>query len=328
MNKYLILIFFILSLLCPIAKTNGQTNYLDYHKEIIRCEKLIAERKFGNAIMKFDSLFNHFEFVFLRDCKVAAQLSAFEQNSKSAFRFLRLGILNGWTLKSIENDEKLSFFREDSQWRDIQSEYDSLHSRYLKGINIPLKEQVHKMYKRDQKKALGALLRIGQKAQVKYAEKKFAPHSEKQLYQLNDILEQHGYPGERLIGNSWWVSVILSHHNSISENYNSKDTLYTYLKPKLTEALENGEVSPYTLATIEDWRTAALNKHNLTSYGFLGAIPNDSVLEVVNKNRADIGIRSIELRNKLIEIEKETGLNLYLPRDWKKEKITVANQKK
>lgn len=278
--------------------------------------------------MKYDSLFNHFEFVFLRDCKVATQLCAFEQNSRLGMRFLRLGVLNGWTLKSIDKDEKLSFFKEDSQWGDIQSNYDSLHSSYFKGINISLKQQVHEMYKKDQKKALGALFRIGQKAQDKYAEKEFAPHSEKQLYQLNDIFEQYGYPCDRLIGNSWWVSVILSHHNSISENYNSKDTLYTYLKPKLTDALENGEVSPYTLATIEDWRTAALNKHNLTSYGFLGAIPNDSVLEEVNKNRADIGIRSIELRNKLIDIEKVTGLNLYLPRDWQKEKITIANHKK
>ena len=97
------------------------------------------------------------------------------------------------------------------------------------------------------------------------------------------------------------------------------------LKPKLIDAIKKGELSPYTLATIEDWRTASLNGHNLTSYGFLGAIPNDSVFEIVNENRKEIGIRSVELRNNLLEIEKGTGLNLYLPKDWQKGKITVAN---
>lgn len=183
------------------------------------------------------------------------------------------------------------------------------------------------MFKKDQKKALGALFRIGQKAQNKYTEKKFAPHSEKQLGLLNSILKQYGYPGEQLIGNSLWASVILSHHNSISRNYNLKDTSYTQLRPKLMEALKRGEISPYELAQIEDWRTAGLSGHELTSFGFIGKIPSNKELKRVNKNRAEIGMRSIELRNNLIDIEKSTGLNLYLPKGWQNGKIKVANKR-
>jgi len=298
---------------------------MDYHHEIIQCEQLIAAGKFKVAIAGFDSLFSRYDFVFLRDCKVATQLSAFEKDTNSVFMFMRLGIMNGWTLKSIEKNDKLSLFHDDPQWKTLLSEYDSMHNRYLEGLNVSLRNQVNEMYKIDQKKAMGALFRIGQKSKVKYAEKKFAPHSEKQLDQLNEILDQHGYPGEQFIGNNWWASVILSHHNSISVDYNSKDTLYFQIKPKLMNALKNGEVSPIEFVIIEDWRTAVLNEHKLTSYGFLGAIPSDSVLAIVNKNRAGIGLRSIELRNKLIDIEKETEINLYLPKDWQKGKITVAN---
>lgn len=141
------------------------------------------------------------------------------------------------------------------------------------------------------------------------------------------ILASYGYPGEQLIGNDFWGSVMLSHHNSISVNYNSKDTLYTQLKPRLIEAFKRGEVSPYELAVIEDWRTAALSGHSLSSFGFLGAIPNDAVLETVNKNRATIGLRNSKLRNSLIKIEEETGMNLYLPKGWQKGTITVAEKK-
>lgn len=155
--------------------------------------------------------------------------------------------------------------------------------------------------------------------------KKFAPHSEHQLEALEQILNKYGYPGERLIGNNLWGSVILSHHNSISVNYNSKDTLYAQLMPKLLVALKKGEISPYELAQIEDWRIAALNNHELTSYGFLGTIQDDTVLKTINKNRAKIGLRSIDLRNNLIDVENETGINLYLPKGWQNGKITAAN---
>jgi hypothetical protein len=51
------------------------------------------------------------------------------------------------------------------------------------------------------------------------------------------------------------------------------------------------------------------------------------VLTIVNKNRAEIGLRNTELRNDLIDIEKETDMNLYLPKGWQKGKITVAGKR-
>jgi len=308
------------------SKSTEKKDYLNYHSKIIECEQLIVDGKSNAAIQMFDSLFNRFDFLFLRDIKVATELSAYEKDYKSGLKFLRLGIKTGWTLKSINKSDNLKSLKEHSEWVKIISKYDSLHKIFLSRLNFQVKEQVHEMFKKDQKKALGALFRIGQKAQNKYTEKKFAPHSEKQLDLLDNILKQYGYPGEQLIGNSLWASVILCHHNSISQNYNSKDTLYTQLRPKLMEALIRGEISPYELAQIEDWRTAGLSGHELTSFGFIGKIPSNKELTTVNKNRVDIGMRSIELRNNLIDIEKSTGLNLYLPKGWQNGKITVANR--
>ncbi len=314
---------------CLLVTTNSkaQENYLNYHSKVIECEQLIAEGKYTSAINIFDSLFKQFDFLFLRDIKVATELSAFEKDDESGLKFIRLGIKAGWTLKSIKKSDNLKSFKGYSEWSKILSAYDSLHNAYLSGLNSHIKEQVHEMFKKDQKKALGALLRIGQKSKRRYSEKKFAPHSEHQLEKLEQILNEYGYPGERLIGNNLWGSVILSHHNSISVNYNSNDTIYAQLKPRLLSALKQGDISPYELAQIEDWRIAALNDHELTSYGFLGAISDDSALEIVNKNRTGIGLRSIDLRNELIDVENETGMNLYLPKGWHNGKITVTNRR-
>jgi len=184
------------------------------------------------------------------------------------------------------------------------------------------------MYKLDQKKAIGALLRIGNKAQERYGEKKFAPHSEEQLVELDEILIEYGYPGEKLISDNWWVSIIVSHHNSISYEYVHNDTIFQYLRPKFLEAIKKGEMSPYEFALMEDWKTAVENNHQKTSYGFLGAIVTKALIDEINQNRNIIGMRSISIRNALFDIEKETGMDFYLPgQPWQNEKITVANSR-
>ncbi|UZR97802.1 hypothetical protein [Chondrinema litorale] len=325
MKIYLVFLLTTIILVSSNIKTFGQDNYLVYNKEIISCEQLIAENKFSQAIEHYETLFKKYDFIFLRDIKVATQLCAYEKDFEAGFKFIRLGIANGWTLKNISKDNKLKLFHKSPAWKNIEQEYDSLHNQYLLRLNMELKEQVHVMFKKDQKKAFGAFVKIGQKAKRRYSEKKFAPHSEKQMEKLNNILDRFGYPGEKLIGNDLWGSVILSHHNSISVKYNLNDTLYSNLKPKLIDALKKGEISTYEFAVIADWRIAALNHHSLTSFGFLGSIPHSAYLKAVNKNRAEIGMRSIELQNKLIGIENDKGLNLYLPKGWQNGKITVEN---
>jgi len=325
MHRFLINLSLSFCLANTVYIVHGQSNYLDYHAEIIKCEQLIVDGKFNESIDRFNSLFQQFDFVFLRDCMVATELCAFEKDLQSGFRFMSLGIRSGWSLKSIKKNDNLNVFREYPKWTTVLEDYHSLRNVYLERLNGPLMDKIQEMYKKDQKKALGALFRIGHNAKVKYAENKFAPHSKKQLAEIEKVLDEYGYPGEKHIGNNWKTSVILSHHNSISVPYNSQDTLYAHLKPKLLAALAAGEISPYELAVIEDWKTAVLNGHQLTSYGFLGSIPNNSVLAIVNKNRAAIGMRSIELRNKLIDIEEKTGMDLYLPKDWRKEKIMVGD---
>lgn len=206
------------------------------------------------------------------------------------------------------------------------SDYDSLREVYTTKLNIPLRKEVYEMLKEDQKIALRVFLTIGEKNKNKYSNKKFKPHSERVLKRLQEILTEQGYPGEKLIGNSWWTSVNLSHHNSFDPEYSRRDTLYANLKPKLENALSKGELHPKEYAIIEDWRNATLHNHASSLYGFLGKIPYNSELTKVNQNREELGLRSIALRNKLLDIEKELGLNLYLPKGWQKGKITVGSK--
>jgi hypothetical protein len=304
--------------------SNDPNNYQRYHEQINQAEKLISDERFHEALDRYQEVFNAFDFVFLRDCRVAAQLALYLNKKEEALEFIKLGIADGWDLRSLRKNAILSKLQKEPEWKSIEEAYPELRKKYSERIDESTREEVHDMFKTDQKKALGALLRMGDKAQDKYAIKKFAPHSETQLKKLIEILEDQGYPGEKLIGNNYWMATILSHHNSISTHYVNKDTLYTFIRPKLAKAIETGQISPYEFALIEDWRIAVGSERTQTGYGFINP-PLSSTLTETNGLRQEIGLRTIELRNKLIDVEKRTGIDFYLP-DWIDGKIKVQQE--
>ncbi|PWJ43861.1 hypothetical protein [Sediminitomix flava] len=308
-----------LVLLLPIfgfsnLDSSESKNYWKYHERIDEAEKLICDEQFEEALSIFREVFSSYDFVFLKDYKTAAQIAFYLGETKHAYDIIRNGIEAGWELKSIKKNEFLSEFTKEPEWKLIEEEYPDLRKKYFSRLDEITRGNVHEMFKDDQKMAFGTLFRIGEKAQNKYLTNKFAPHSENQYQKFLKIIDTQGYPGEQLIGNNYWMSTILSHHNSITTEYVKNDTLYSSIKPKLLKAIEKGEMSPYEFALIDDWYIAVSSNRKQTGYGFLNS-PLKSTLLETDQLRQNVGLRSVEQRNKLVEIEKKTGMNFYLP-DW------------
>lgn len=252
-------------------------------------------------------------FVFSRDYKVAAQLAVHLGRKDQAFIYLRRAISNGWTLGEIKKNVLVRKLQSDSEWKIVENQYDSLRTLYQNSGNIEVRNTVKKFFKKDQRKALLALFTFSSKGQDKYAEKRFAPHSEKQVAELNKIISTYEYPGERLIHNGYWAAVILSHHNSISKKYALKDTLYPLLRPKLLKAVQSGAMSPYEFAMIDDWYIAVKSDRQNTHFGYLSSNLTSEQKRNVNILREEIGLSSIETIASLVDIQKQTGINFYLP---------------
>lgn len=287
-------------------------DYLAYYRATIEAETAIAAQDYAKALRLYTHVFDSYDFVFLRDYKIATQLALYVGETDNSFVYLKKGITSGWTMKSIKENKFMGKLQRLDDWKTVKQSYDSLRSVYQAHIDPTLRKRVQTMFRKDQWKALGALFTLSSKAQQRYAERKFAPHSEKQLAQLNQIISTYGYPGERLIGNNYWASTILSHHNSMSTRYSVKDTLYPHLKNSLRQAVLTGQMSPYEFAIIEDWYIAISSDHKQKSYGYLGALTETELVRA-NQLRSQIGLRSVETRNKLIDIEQQTGMNFYLP---------------
>lgn len=300
-----------------IALSLGQstTDYTIYHQNVLKTEQHIVDENYSDALFIYEQLFKTYDFIFLRDYKIASQLAAYTKDKEKTLSYIESGIQAGWSLASIKKHTLFKEYLSKEDWKIIKKKYDSLALIHERTLHKELQSQVKKMYSKDQWKALKALFRFSEKAQTRYAENKFAPHSEQQIAKLMDIMTAYGYPGEQLVGKGYWASTIISHHNSISTAYNQKDTLYPSLIPKLKEAIREGRLSPYEFAIIDDWYLTSLNDDSKPTYGIIRPLSPENVSKT-NDPRAAISIRTIALRDSLRTVEEKTGIRLYITDIW------------
>ncbi|WP_299521916.1 hypothetical protein [Winogradskyella sp.] len=323
--RYLIILFgFVYSLTACENSKKKALDHNSYHLEIILAEALVAQEKYEEALIRYEKLFNEYDFIFLRDYKIASQISFLIGEKEKGLHYVKKAISNGWELPSLKEEKFFDRHLLDSDWENIEKQYHSLHNQFLNRIDSSIVDKVRSMFEKDQKIAYQASIIEDEQAQEEFILEKFTGHSENQINNLLIIMQNFGYPGEFLIGNNFWGSTILSHHNSIAPEYVKQDTLYDFIRPKLFQALKKGFISPYEIALIEDWKKAIISDWSNSPYGYLNP-PNVSSIAQINKARNAIGLRPVELRNKLIDIEAKTGMNLYLP-DWVDGKIKIEEK--
>lgn len=323
--NHLLTLYFLLNtalLLVSLPDKDDQDDYTTYHQTIARAQQLIAHKHYQEAFTLYKQVVDRYPFVFSRDYKVTTQLALLVGQKQQAFSYLTKAIATGWTLSDIRKNALVSKLRGDPQWRVVEQQYDSLRAHYQNGGNQDVRARVKKLFKKDQRKALLALFRIGA-TQERYAEKRFAPHSEQQMAQLLPIMDQYGYPGERLIHNGYWTAVMLSHHNSISKAYALKDTVYPHVRPKLMKALKSGQLSPYEFAMIDDWYMAVKTNGQQTNFGYLSNFLTVQAKSQVDQRREAIGLSSVETISLLADLHQQTGFNCYLPSNLAK-KIAIT----
>lgn len=300
MKRLPILLLTITSILC-----SGQTkNYLEYHNEIIKAEEFIVTRQFNKSLEIYRRLEDKFEHMFLRDIKVAAQLAAYSNDLDNLFHFLEIGMKKGWTSKEIMKIKTFKKFRNDNGWIKLKANQDQFKKEFENSINLQLRTEIKEMFKEDQKRALRVALTPTKKWRERYTNQKFVPNNRVQVRRINQIIDQLGYPGEKIIGDKSWATVIISH--------NEHDTIYSELRPKLYSAFERGELSAIDLAIIETWRIVVDTDRKEKGFIIWGDEITKSESIKGNSLRQSIGLRSIELNNELIQTEKELDMKFYL----------------
>jgi hypothetical protein len=300
MKKLIILLMF----LTPVVCSGQSKGYLEYHLEIIKAEEFIVNRQFSESIGIYRLLTEKYDHVFLRDIKVASQLAAYLNDTENLFYFLEKGMKKGWTSKEIMKLEILKKYKNDNRWENLHDYRDKLRKDFESSINLELRKEVKEMLNEDQKRAIRVALTPTKNWRERYTNRKFVPNNRAQVRRLNQIIDQSGYPGEKVIGDRSWATVMISH--------NEHDSIYNELRPKLYSAFGRGELSAIELAIIESWRIVVDTDRKEKGFIIWEAEVTSVEVEKGDSLRQSIGLRSIELNNKLIKSEKDLGMKFYL----------------
>ncbi|MEZ7495858.1 hypothetical protein QO206_10185 [Leeuwenhoekiella aequorea] len=294
MNK--ILAFLVTILLFGISKLPAQ-NYLNYYEKINEAEISNLDKNFEVADSVYQVAFELVEKSFKDDCLLASVNSEKLNDYQKTYEYLKKGILVGLTKKRIKKE--LSKFKKSDQWKSLKREFDSLREKYLKSLNLTLRNELLKMVDKDQSvrhPIFGSWKKM----------KKTDSYNYNRLLEI--IKENNGkWPGRFNIGDgnedgkyAYGEITIMLHHFSTEEVMN--------LKPILIEAILNGNLSPYNVAYPLDYKnlkTISKRKRGNTIFAetcniigsYLGSKSKDAIIcdcEKAEKERKKIGLEPLD----------------------------------
>jgi hypothetical protein len=231
--KKLLLLY---SLILSASTLCGQTNYIEYHKEARFIESHILDSSYSRAISLYVNLFSKYDFVFAEDCFRAAQTATFVNDTSNSFLFLERAVLQGITKKRILNDAVLTDLKNVEYWSTFENNYDSLRNEYISNVNWDLREKINELYDLDQK--------YRDKHQLhpwNFIWRPFIWIKWKRTTQdiveneLIPLIQEHGFPNEKLIG----LDEAKFHHkqkqDGIKSNYAFMILIHYFSVPRATD---------------------------------------------------------------------------------------------
>ena len=312
MRKYFSMLF-----LVSCFSTNAQS-YIDYNFLKDKGQECIIDKKFQEAQIYYDSIYNNYDFIYAGDCFVGLKLAVQNNDSIRANKFLLKGISMGVPIKLVKNDEFLNKNLKFDLWHGIsQEKIDSLLLIYNNRINKELVRQISIMYVADQK----ATFKVN-KSFLYYF--KWRIVSKRNAKIIKEIIQTYGYPGEKLLGvqlstNKNGDTVCNPYYPNRSSEYfmlihyfSDKVSDWEEYQQLLYNQLENGNLRPSQYADFCDFKARwKKSKRQGTDYFYneWHYDPDTTRIPEINKRRAEIGLLDFDFVKKKLANQMDTYRN-------------------
>ncbi|MDA8692787.1 hypothetical protein N9L92_01905 [Saprospiraceae bacterium] len=295
----------------------AQEDYLDYHQSIIIAEDLISDEKFEDAVVEYNKLFEAYDYVFIKDLLIAAQIAYLSKNIEKTNEWLIEAISDGYDCDCIDRLPVFKEYVKSNDWIIIESKSKELNEAYLGTIDRGLYYEFHHRYKEEQE---------NKSNRSRYRDIVISNYK-----RIKELMDTIPFPSERIIGIDNGAIFKTSSGGSLSncEASNSKviPTLLHYDNPitdigieKFLYALKLGHLHPRQFASIYSFETSYLSRLNedksvnkpelpeyFFNYGF-GKRTNDS--QRADSDRKKFGICSLETERKLEYVVKKHRLRM------------------
>lgn len=327
--RYIIIVFCLLNYFISFS----QENYSEYHVKINDAEKLFfQDGKVEKCLLKYEEVFNEFDFIFIKDLLNAAQIAHY--SNKPYRKYIQKAFEFGLKPEHLKSFPLFNDVYEDLvSDKSIKKSFKKKRKKYLKGIYFQYLENVYKQTIKDQTS----------KADLNYSEIVLEETEE-----LIKWTKEYGFPGERIIGIS--DSTIfeeinkpeLDLHNLIKENkklwYLTSDELqfsqsfpiillvhnpcaFKLYEDVLLEEIKKGNIHPRDVGLIydnmyryKDYMPNYCKVNDIEDFFLLNLFteyPEKIDFERVNDRRKRLNICSLQLDKEKKEFEKKYGFKLF-----------------
>lgn len=317
-NTFLFILFF------PLI-TFGQ-NYIDYQKIINRVDNDICTNQLESAILRLDTVYEVYPFIYAKHCYKALQISCQLKDSIEVDKWLKKSFIQGIPFWIVQEDTLLKSVFDYENCKESLHEYDSLRKIYLGKVNVPLRKTVDSLIEIDQRLTHqvndGFIL-----LRYTYHLYRWLNNNKRQLEIIKQLTASFGFPGEQLIGLPMQCEDSVKFQPNTSPGILLQET-NTYImlihcfsnpRPDFNELLiaevKKGNIPANQYGAINDFMAAyGKNKYgNYSYYNVWHTDPLEENIRSINDNRNKIGLMSFEEqeRNQRLFYERRKNRTLY-----------------
>lgn len=311
-----------LFLLLITLNSTGQ-DYIEYQKTFNRIDEDVLSENYTLAIERLDSIHSKYEFIYARHCIKALQICITANDSVSADKWLAKCFIQGVPIWIINSNDITKNSLQYSTTQNTIIEYDSLFSVYRSSTDTSLARQIDSLFAIDQiytRKANDGFILF----RYTIYGIQWLRNNKRQFEIINEIIENKGYPGERLIGLDFMdedsASITFLKRNGpviLDEKRAYFMLIHYYTTPrkdinyKLMENVVNGYLPAYQFGALNDFM-AKWGKQQYGNYQYFNVWHcdiNPENIDSINKRRLSIGLNTFEQQQRNNSLEKERFKN-------------------
>ncbi len=283
-------------------------NYIEYQKTFNRIDNDILSNNFSEASKRLDTIYNSNDFVYAKHCIKALQISCHQNDSINADKWLIKSFKQGVPLWIIRNNEITSKVFNYYQTTNTLKLYDSLNAIYKASINYSVSKIIDSLYFIDQKftdKVNNGFVLL---RHTIYG-LQWLKNNKRQFNVIRELIEQYGFPGEKLIGlPEYYQDSLEAYKNVLSYGPSIEDfrvyvmLIHYFSNPrkdindKLFESVKKGFIQPNQFGALNDFM-AKWGKKKYGNYKFYNVWHYDSNknnIHEINCRREKIGLSTFE----------------------------------
>lgn len=220
-----------------------------------------------------------------------AESSAHIGEKEKAFVLIRKLLLTGYEINQLANNEAFQSIVGTDKWTELDKDYESLHKEYLSSIDLELREKIAEMKRIDQM----------YRQRGEYDQQKCDSIDAINETELKKIVENQGYPDERIIGGFKIDNqpvdpgILLFHFND-----------YDYWTTKLKELIEKGEAPPQSLGNFVDSYQRRVQEQKKYVYGIYDNAGEESIkkFDKLDERRVSIGLAPMRLKRSIDSLKR------------------------